>query len=65
MQPGCKSDAIKFCIKNSYCRLASELGSGWKESWRGNVRHPTVFLAIGDIPQQTAPQEENERANKP
>ena len=26
---------IKFCIKNSYCRLASELSSGWKESWRG------------------------------
>lgn len=55
MQAGCKSDAIKFCIKNSYCRLASELGSGWKESLRGNMRHPTVFLATGDIPQQTAP----------
>lgn len=65
MQPGCKSDARKFCIKNSYCRLASELVSGWKESWRGNMRHPTVFLAIGDIPQHTAPHEENERANKP
>lgn len=65
MQSAGKSDAIKFCIKNSSCRLASEPSSGCKESWRGNMRHPTVFLAIGDIPQQTAPQEENEKANKP
>lgn len=65
MQPCCKGYVIKFCIKNSYRRLATVLCSGWKESCRGNIRHPTVFLAIGDIPQQTAPQEGNERANKP